>query len=209
MLFSQQMAVLRACVARRGKTMGFFELNTCRLARRCVHTTWLAVPLICSLVCAQPGFAQKKEKKKKDPSAQGAGDAGSGETVRLPDDRAIDLAITEMLAGWQLGNIELLHKHYADDVTVVSGVWEPPLVGWNNFLKAYQKQHERVRGGRMDRTNTLIQVKGNLAWADYQWEFEAMVDDQQTGARGHTTGCSRSGPTAGSSFTTTLRLWVR
>jgi ketosteroid isomerase-like protein len=167
--------------------MGFFERNVCRSAGGRVPATWLAVVLICGLFFVGPGFAQKKEKKKKDQSAQGTSEASSSESVRLPDDRAIDLAITEMLAGWQLGNVDLLHKHYADDVTVVSGVWEPPLTGWSSFLKAYQKQRERMSGERMDRSNTLIQVKGNLAWADYQWEFEATVDGQPAGARGHTT----------------------
>ena len=107
--------------------------------------------------------------------------------VRLPDERAVDLAISEMLAGWQIGDVELLHKHVADDVTVVSGVWEPPLAGWASYLQAYQKQRARIDSVRMDRSNTVLTLRGNTAWAVYLWEFEARVEGRPTGARGHTT----------------------
>src|SRR5437899_3977272 len=59
-----------------------------------------------------------------------------------------------MLGAWQIGDVEMLHKYYADDVTVVSGAWEPPLVGWANYLRAYQSQRERMTAGRLDRNNT-------------------------------------------------------
>ena len=97
------------------------------------------------------------------------------------------LFLGALLAAWQIGDTELLHKYYAADVMVVSGAWEPPLMGWANFLKAYQSQRERMQGGRMDRRNTLIATRGNIGWAVYQWDFGAMVDGRQVGARGHTT----------------------
>jgi len=127
--------------------------------------------------------ATAQKGKKGDTQAKGSGES----LVRLTDDQAVDLAISEMLGGWQIGNVELLHKHYADDVMVVSGAWEPPLVGWANYLRAYQTQRERMRGGRLDRRNTYVHVKGNLAWATYQWEFAAEVDGKPAGAGGHTT----------------------
>jgi len=132
------------------------------------------------LLLGAAALAQHKPSKK--PSK-----AQKGDTVTFPDDRAIDMAISEMLAAWQLGDVELLHKYYADDVTMVSGAWEPPLVGWANYLKAYQSQRERLQTPRLDRTNTLIKVRGNLAWAVYQWEFNAVVDAKPYTAHGHTT----------------------
>lgn len=107
--------------------------------------------------------------------------------VRLPDEQAVDLAVSEMLAGWQIGDVELLRKHVAADVTVVSGVWEPPLAGWASYLQAYQKQRLRIDSVRMDRRNTVLTLRGNVAWVAYQWEFEARVEGRNTGARGHTT----------------------
>ncbi len=109
------------------------------------------------------------------------------EQVRFPDDRAIERAISEMLAAWQLGDAEMLHKYYADDVTVVSGTWEPPLMGWANFLRAYQNQRERMQHPQLERSNTYIKVNGNIAWAAYQWEFSAVVDGKPSSDRGHTT----------------------
>ena len=92
-----------------------------------------------------------------------------------------------MLAAWQIGNLQMLHNYFADDLTVVSGAYEPPLQGWSNYVQAYQKQRERLQGVRLDRQNTYLIVKGNIAWVAYQWEFSAIVDGQPTSARGHTT----------------------
>ncbi len=146
------------------------------------------------LACFAPGLAgaassaaPKSQKKKDQSRAQKKSGDSADSPVRLPDDRAIDLVITEMLAAWQIGNTEILHKYYADDVMVVSGAWEPPLIGWANFLKAYQRQRERMQSGRMDRTNTYIKLNGNAAWAVYQWDFAAIVDGKPAGAQGHTT----------------------
>ena len=107
--------------------------------------------------------------------------------VRVPDEQAINGGISEMLAGWQIGDLELMHKYYADDVTVVSGNWEPPIAGWANFAKAYQQQRQRMEQVYIERRNTFVNVKGNLAYAAYQWEFAAMVDGQATSYRGQTT----------------------
>ena len=129
--------------------------------------------LLCSSVTAQ---AQRKEKGKKNEPL-----------VALPDEQLINNGVSEMLAAWQIGDVGLLHKHYADDVMVVSGAWEPPLMGWAKYLQAYQAQRERMQNADLDRRNTFIKVLGNIAWAVYQWQFSAVVDGKSTGARGHTT----------------------
>ena len=94
--------------------------------------------------------------------------------MRRPSIRAIG----EALGYWQIGDADSLHKYYADDVVVVSGAWEPPVIGWDNFLKAYQAQRAQVSGERMDRSNTLIKVNGNSAWATYQFVYAAQIGGQ-------------------------------
>jgi len=105
----------------------------------------------------------------------------------MGDQQQIDYQISEMLGAWQLGDIDRLHKSYADDVSVVSGVWTPPIFGWPSYLAAYQAQRARMMQVRLDRSNTYIKVSGNFAWACYQWDFIGTVDGQQTGAQGQTT----------------------
>jgi ketosteroid isomerase-like protein len=131
---------------------------------------------------ATPAAAQKEKKRKKVTAPTETSPAPPA----LPDEQQIDMAISEMLGAWQLGDAERLHKAYADDVSVVSGAWQAPLIGWANFFAEYQKQRARVQQVRMDRENTYVRASGNFAWACYQWEFSGVVDGQQSGARGQT-----------------------
>jgi ketosteroid isomerase-like protein len=138
---------------------------------------------IALLAVALPAGAQKKNKNAPPPD--------SGEDLKSafhpPEGQAIDQAIGEALGYWQIGDVESLHKYYSDDVVLVSGAWEPPVVGWDNFLKAYQAQRAQVSGARMDRSNTLIKVNGNSAWATYQFIYAAQMDGKVAQFRGHTT----------------------
>jgi len=104
-----------------------------------------------------------------------------------PDSQAIDQAIGEALGYWQIGDTESLHKYYADDVVVVSGAWEPPVIGWDNYVKAYQAQRARVTGTQIERSNTLIKVSGNFAWATYQFVFAAQMEGRSVQYHVHTT----------------------
>jgi hypothetical protein len=61
------------------------------------------------------------------------------------------------------------------------------VVGWANYLKAYQEQRAHVTGGRMERSNTLIKVAGNSAWATYQFIYIATVEGKVGQFHGHTT----------------------
>jgi ketosteroid isomerase-like protein len=132
------------------------------------------------LACASPAAGQKK--KKNDTPA-----ADSTAALPMGDEQQIDYTISEMLGAWQLGDIEKLHKDYADDVSVVNGIWAPPVFTWTNYLAVYEQQHNRMQQVRMDRSNTYIKYSGNFAWACYQWDFSAVVDGQPTAARGQTT----------------------
>ena len=129
-----------------------------------------------------PTGAQKKSKNT--PTTDLGQDLQSA--VHMPDAQAIDLAIGESLGYWQIGDAESLHKYYADDVVTVSGAWEAPIVGWDNFLKAYQAQRAQVVGARMDRSNTVIKVNGNSAWATYQFVYVAQMEGKMVQYRGHT-----------------------
>jgi ketosteroid isomerase-like protein len=103
------------------------------------------------------------------------------------DNNLIDYRIAEMLAAWQLGDINLLHSVYADDVSVVSGVFEAPILGWPNFLATYQRLRARVSSVQKDRSNTYTVVRGTLAWSSFQWEFNGQVDGNVARWRGQTT----------------------
>lgn len=131
------------------------------------------------LALASPVQAQKKKKNEEKPAAMPVSSA--------PDAQVLETAIGEMLAAWQIGDVDLLKRYYAEDVAIVSGAYEPPLVGWSNYVQAYQRQRERTQGVRIDRRNTLIQVRGTLASAVYQWEMRAEVDGRPGAWRGHTT----------------------
>ncbi len=136
-----------------------------------------------SLTCLSPAAAQK-EKKKKPETSQSA--ESSKTLVPLSDEQQIDYTLSEMLGAWQLGDVEKLHKDYADDVVVVNGSWAPPIFGWNNYMAIYQQQRARMQQVRMDRSNTYIKVSGTVGWACYQWDFEAVVDGQPMQSQGQT-----------------------
>lgn len=133
---------------------------------------------------AAPATAQKKNKKNDQPSPEVPSDS----KAMLPesDSQAVDRAVGESLGYWQIGDIDSLHKYYSDDVVVVSGAWEAPVIGWDNFLKSYQAQRAAVTGGRVDRSNTYIKVNGNSAWATFQFVYTAMADNRVVQFHGHT-----------------------
>jgi ketosteroid isomerase-like protein len=138
--------------------------------------------LILSLCSSAP--AGQKNKKPKD-----AGDTTQN-PVPLPP-RAlsdeIDQDIGEMLAAFQVGNTEMMHKYYADNATFVSGAYEPPVVGWQNYAPLYDRQRAAFQGMQLVRRNTFIFSNGNAAWATYEWEFDSLLNGQPYSARGQTT----------------------
>jgi len=144
----------------------------------------LAFVAMLALACAFSAAAQKDKKKKQE--TQKPADS-TNPLVPMSDENQIDYMISEMLGAWQVGDVEKLHKDYADDVTVVYGAYAPPIVGWTNYLAIYQQQRTRMQRVRMDRSNTVIKVAGNVAWACYQWDFEAVTDGVPTTAQGQTT----------------------
>ena len=136
------------------------------------------------VACASPAAAQKEKKKKKDNTPP---TDSSHTLIPMADEQQIDYMLSEMLGAWQVGDVEKLHKDYADDVSMVNGSWAPPIIGWTNYLAVYQQQRARMQQVRMDRLNTYIKVSGTSAWACYQWDFAAVVDGQPAESQGQTT----------------------
>ena len=142
----------------------------------------LAAALTLALV--SPARAkQKKNKKSSD-------DSSAQNPVPMPAPPAseqINMDIGEMLAGFQLGDVNMMHKYYSDNATFVSGEWEPPVVGWANYVPIYKRQWSAYQAIQMIRKNTYVFTHGDVAWASYQWEFDAMSNGQPFQARGQTT----------------------
>lgn len=143
----------------------------------------LAILFALSLTLAGTALAQKKKKTDTPPPAS------SSDIVSLPDQMKIDNTIGEMLGAWQVADLDKLHATMADDVSVVSGSWGPPVIGWASYAASYQMQRARVQQVRMERSNTLIRIapSGSFAWACYQWEFTGVVDGAPSSSVGQTT----------------------
>jgi ketosteroid isomerase-like protein len=132
-----------------------------------------------------PGARAQNKKKKNDPVKVNNDNANP--VVPLTDEQQIDYMLSEYLGAWQLDDTERLHTFYSEDVSVVSGAWAAPVLGWGNFLALYQQQRSHMQQVRLDRMNTYIKVNGTTAWACYQWEFAAVMDGTPVAARGQTT----------------------
>jgi ketosteroid isomerase-like protein len=136
------------------------------------------------LLAGAPAAQQKQKQKDKKGEAD---DSSISSPIAPPDGQAVDLVVSQMLGAWQVGDVDRMHKAYADDVTVVSGSWEPPLLGWANYVRAYQAQRTRTQGDRLERNNTYTKVNGDTAWCTYQWRYSGQVDGTPATAFGHTT----------------------
>ena len=156
------------------------QRNWCFSAATCCALLLLVV----STLLFAPGSKAQSKKKKNVPMT----DNSSGNpVVPMTDQQQIDYMISEMLGAWQIGDVERMHKDYDENVTVVSGMWTPPVIGWANYLASYQQQRSRMKEVRLDRSNTFIKVAGNVAWACYQWDFGGLVDGRPSAAKGQTT----------------------
>jgi ketosteroid isomerase-like protein len=157
-------------------------VNWC--ARRTI--VGLGLCLLLLIAAATPANAQQKDKKNKNASPLPTATT-NGPTIPIADEQQIDYLVSTMLGAWQVGDVEKLHETYAADATIIAGAFIPPIVGWNNYLPLYQQQRARMQQVRMDRSNSIVKVNGNCAWATYQWDFSATIDGQPSASQGHTT----------------------
>lgn len=136
--------------------------------------------LLLAPVMAWAGQNRKGEKGRKSPELP-------AELFPLTPAQRINRLISGMLAAWQIGDVRLLHRYYADDVTVVSGFNQPDIEGWRNYLASYEAQRRRMHSCQIVRRNTFVTVHGDVAWASYQWQFGGLVDGAAVNFDGHTT----------------------
>jgi ketosteroid isomerase-like protein len=132
--------------------------------------------------------AQKNKKNKGTDNSSGSSNTDQGQQVlsgSLFDQ--LDTDIGEMLGAFQLGNVDVMHKYYADNATFVSGAYAPPVVGWANYVPIYQRERAAFQGMQVVRRDTYIYTHGDVAWASYQWEFDSMLNGRPYMARGQTT----------------------
>ncbi len=108
-------------------------------------------------------------------------------SMPLSDADQIDHDIGEMLAAFELGDTEMMHKYYSDNATFVRGTFDPLLVGWQNYAALYNQSRAAFQGMQVIRRNTAIFTHGDVAWASYQWEFISMANGQPFSDRGQTT----------------------
>jgi len=147
--------------------------------------------LAAALVLAfSPGGAGQKNKKQKSSDASNSNDSsllpGQADTPRAESDKIND-DIGEMLGAFQIGDTELMHKHYSDDCTFVQSTYDPPVIGWQNYLALYNQEKAAFQGMQLIRRNTDIFVHGDVAWAAYQWEFDSTWQGRPYITRGQTT----------------------
>ena len=137
---------------------------------------------------ASPSWAGQKNKKQKNTN-----DASSDSTtVPLPNTpqveaNTINEDIGEMLGAFQIGDTETMHKYYSDDCTFVQSTFDPPIAGWQNYVALYDREKAAFQGMQLIRRNTNIFVRGDVAWASYQWEFDSSWEGKPYITQGQTT----------------------
>ena len=144
----------------------------------------MAAVLIFAVSCGAVA-AQKNQKKNKNQPVETTDQSMAA--LSLPVAQQVDTVIGEMLGAFQLGDMDMMHKYYADNATFVSGGFEPPVVGWVNYLPLYKSGMAGFEGIQVIRRNTYIFNHADIAWAMYQWEFLSTFNGKPYSAEGQTT----------------------
>jgi len=144
----------------------------------------LAAALILAVSSSE---AHQKNKKQKNSDA-----SSDTPAVALPDTPQVEANninedIGEMLGAFQIGDAETMHKYYSDNCTFVQSTFDPPIVGWQNYVALYDREKSSFQGMQLVRRNTNIFVHGDVAWASYQWEFDSSWQGKPYITEGQTT----------------------
>jgi ketosteroid isomerase-like protein len=141
-----------------------------------------------AILAISPAGRAGQKKKKPAADTDNSSDQSQAPVVPVSTFDEIDHDIGEMLGAFQVGDVEAMHKYYSDNATFVRGVYEPPLVGWQNYVAEYQRERAAFQGMQLIRRNTTVFTHGDVAWASYQWEFGATLNNGRSYvARGQTT----------------------
>lgn len=139
--------------------------------------------ILLSLTCFFAGFAARANAQK--PQKKNTPATPEVISMSIPDQ--INHDIGEMLGAWQVGDVEAMHKYYADDATWVSGSYDQPVVGWQNYVQKYLEQRKGFTGIQLITRNVNVFHYGDTAWACYQWEFAGLAEGKPMSARGQAT----------------------
>lgn len=141
--------------------------------------------LVCVILFAGLSVSASSQSKQKQKKQKNQADTSNMAGLALPDQ--LDHEIGEMLGAWQVGDVEAMHKYYADNATWVSGAYGPPIAGWQNYVQQYTAERNGFTGIQLIRRNTNVFHFENTAWACYQWEFQGLAQGKPVTARGQTT----------------------
>ena len=133
------------------------------------------------LALSSGAWAQKKKK-----SDDGDNSAPT-QLLPVPDSDTIEHNIGEMLAAFQVGDVEALHQYYSDNVVFVSSAFAPPVIGWKSYVPQYEAQKAAFQGMQVIRRNTLIIVHQDVSWVTYEWQVATMLNGKPYSAQGQTT----------------------
>lgn len=103
------------------------------------------------------------------------------------EEEKIEAVIAAVIEAYRKGDYATMGRYYAPEVSVVPSDYNPPITGWANVERRYQRAYANVSGMELTRENTRIVRRGKTAWAVYQWRFAGIVGNQPLGAQGHTT----------------------
>ncbi len=139
------------------------------------------------ILAVSPSGAGQKNKKQKNSDASTDSMAGALPDTPQVEANKINQDIGEMLGAFQIGDTQIMHKYYSDDCTFVQSTFDPPIVGWLNYVALYNREKTAFQGIQLIRRNTNIYVHGDVAWASYQWQFDSSWQGQPYITRGQTT----------------------
>jgi ketosteroid isomerase-like protein len=137
--------------------------------------------LIVFLLMPSGAQAQKKQKD------QAINPNATMPPIPLPIPDQLDKEVSEMLGAFQLGDVERMHKYYAENASFVSGAYAPPLMSWQSYAAEYEKERAAFQAMQIVRRNTTVFHSGDVAWMCYQWELSAMYAGKPYDAKGQTT----------------------
>ncbi|MGH9712038.1 MAG: YybH family protein [Candidatus Acidiferrales bacterium] len=149
-----------------------------------LRSAWLRFLAVVIAILLLSSAASAQKKKKKDQPV----DTSPMPAMPMPVPDQIDIAIGEMLGALQAGDIEAVHKYYADNAVFVRSTYEPPMIGWKNYAALMEQQRAAFQGGiSVIRRDTTIFFRGDVAWASYLWQFDSTYQGKPYTVRGQTT----------------------
>lgn len=103
------------------------------------------------------------------------------------EEEKIEEVVKMVLDAYRTANYQVMARYYAPEVTMVSGLHQPLITGWENVRQAYLAQEARLKHVEFARYETLIRCQEKFAWVYYRWTFVGQVGEDHVTTLGHTT----------------------